>query len=374
MKILHIGKYYPPFFGGVEKVNYDLVNGLNKLNVPTDQLCFNKGRKNSIEKSDSGTIYRCGVVLSILGQPISISFLKNLFRLLGHYDIIHLHLPNPLASLAVFFLRKNQKLVLHWHNDIIKQKVMLFFYRPLQTMMLKRADAIIGTTPQYVTTSKDLLNFQEKSHVIPIGVNEADIIVNQEYLDKLKNRYESKKIVLSVGRLSEYKGYEYLIKAAKHLDEHTIILIIGIGEEKDKLEALILEEAMQHKVKLLGKVPHDKLGAYFQLCDVFCMSSISRNEGFGIVQIEAMLKKKPIVTTEIKGSGISYGNINNVTGYTVPIKEPIKLAKAILKILNDQNLALKLGEKAYLRARSIFSTKKMIKETIKIYESIINKK
>jgi hypothetical protein len=73
------------------------------------------------------------------------------------YDIIHVHHPDPMAALALFCSGYKGRVVLHWHSDILKQKVLLKFYMPLQRWLLKRAEVLVGTTPIYVKESP-LLN------------------------------------------------------------------------------------------------------------------------------------------------------------------------------------------------------------------------
>lgn len=367
MKVLHIGKYYPPFFGGVEKVNFDLVEGLYEKGCISDVLCFNHVKGNNFDTNKSQKIFRSAVLFKIAGQPISISFFKVYKKIRNNYKIIHLHLPNPLASIGVLIFKSKSKIILHWHNDIIKQKLLLFLYKPFQFLLLKKADAIFITSPQYVKGSPYLKNFENKCYVIPIGVSKNDIEVNENKLKIIKNKYKNKKIVFSVGRLSKYKGYEYLVKASINIQDNVIILIAGIGEEEKHLKNLICKNKIENKVHLLGKVPFNELGSYYELCDVFCMSSISKNEGFGIAQIEAMLFKKPIITTNIPGSGIAYGNIDKETGLVVPIKNSIALAEAITHLVNSKEMSLAFGENGYKRAIQTFSKDNMINKTFEIY-------
>lgn len=111
-----------------------------------------------------------------------------------------------------------------------------------------------------------------------------------------------------MGRLVAYKGFEYLIKAARQLGNDCVVLIGGKGVLQESLQALIEEQGVADKVKLIGFVSNEELPGYFGACDLFCLSSIWKTEAFAIVQVEAMSCGKPVVATKISGSGVSWVN------------------------------------------------------------------
>ena len=105
-------------------------------------------------------------------------------------------------------------------------------------------------------------------------------------------------------------------------------------------------------------------------CDVFVISSIFKTEAFAIVQVEAMAFRKPIVSTEIPGSGVHWVNQNNESGLTVPIKDPVSLAGAINSILNDSLLYEKLSAGASRRYKNEFTQQIMINRLVYIYHGL----
>ena len=167
---------------------------------------------------------------------------------------------------------------MHWHSDILKQKMLLRLYTPLQNWLLRRAKVIVGTTPVYVKESPFLENIQRKVTSIPIGIDEMKPI--PERVAQIKERYAGKKIIFSLGRLVEYKGYEYLIQAARRLTDDYVILIGGRGPLQEYLQALIDELGVADRVKLLGFIEDDDLPDYFGACDLFCLSSILKTGSF----------------------------------------------------------------------------------------------
>ena len=344
MRILHIGKFYPPYFGGIEKVNYDIVEGLNMNGVQTDVLCSNHNKGNAFSEIPYKT-YRSHTFKVIASTPLSCSLITTLRKIQDNYDIIHVHLPNPMANLAIFLTQPKAKIILHWHSDIIKQKSLLILYSPLQSWLLKRADKI--------------------------GIDSQELSIDRNTLNVLKNKYQGNKIVFSLGRLVYYKGFEYLIDAARFLPNDIIILIAGIGELKEKLQDQIFNHNLQNKVKLLGKIPFEELGAYYELCDIFCLPSTERSEAFGVVQIEAMAFEKPIISTSIKGSGVDWVNLNNISGIIVPPKNSKKLAEAITELLTNENKYQQLSIGAKKRYEDVFTKDKMVDSFKSLYLEIL---
>ena len=372
MKVLHIGKYYPPFFGGIEKVNFDLVETLNQKGVDTDVFCFNHEAGSKLT-TDRYKIHRTGVWITKFSTPISLSIFKDLREIYKDYDIIHIHMPNPTAALAFQFLPFKGKIVLHWHLDIVKQKLVKIGYNVFQTHILKKADAIIATSPDYLESSKDLKPYRHKCHVIPLGIDASYLTENLEFREKLALEYKNKKMVFSLGRLIYYKGFEYLIDAAKRLDSDTIILIGGIGALKEKLQKKIEDNNLQEKVKLIGKIPSNQLAEYYNRADVFCLPSIERSEAFGIVLLEAMACGCPLISTSM-GSGTSWVNTHQKTGLVVPAKNSEELAKAIKLINENKELKEKFSKNAYERFQQNFKLEQMAQKTLDLYHNLYGKK
>ena len=370
MKILHLGKYYPPHFGGIEKVNYDLVEGLNELGYSTDEICFNEEFANIFEERKY-KVYRAANLFKLNSTPFSFSIIKILRRIHHHYDIIHIHLPNPTGAIALQLVNFKGKIVVHWHSDIIKQKILKKFYAPFQKALLKRADRIIVTSPPYLEGSDDLMEFKNKCEIIPIGIDETELICDEQFLSILRETYRDKRIIFSVGRLIYYKGFKYLIDAAKNLPDDFLILIGGTGELYDELQNQITTNHLESRVKLLGKIPADKLACYYKLCDVYCLPSSEKSEAFGVVQLEAMSFGKPLISTNIPFSGVPWINEHGNTGLVVPPKNSEALTEAIKLILSDQKTKEKFGSMAHHKFLKEFTAEKMCQRTANLYKSLL---
>lgn len=368
-KILQLGKFYP-LIGGIEKVEFSLLKGLSSRGIRCDMLCANLDGKDKVIKiNDNANLILCNSLTKIFATVISPSMVIKLRKICKEYDIIHIHHPDPMACLALYLSGYKGKVVLHWHSDIIKQKRLLKLFKPLQKWLIKRADIIVGTSPIYIKESPFLTKVQNKITSIPIAV--GDMNCNLDEVNIIKNKYPNKKIIFSLGRLVEYKGFEYLIEAAKKLGDDYVVLIGGSGPLKEKLNRLIKAYNLEENVKLIGYIKDKDVPNFFCACDIFCFPSIYKTEAFGLVQIESMLFGKPIVATRIPGSGVSWVNKHGVSGLNVPICNSDELANAILYIMSNNDTYMKFSKNARKRYYELFTMDMMIDNNINVYEEIL---
>jgi len=367
MKVLHLGKFCPPNEGGIEVFSFDLLEALNKKGIKADLLCFDTSTKEDFYKGFK--YFACKMNVKLNSAPLSYDYIKTFLRIFKDYDIIHIHSPNPLAEMIS--LLADKKVVIHWHSDIVRQKISYQFYKPIQQRVLQKADKIIATSPQYLETSAQIRNFKSKALVIPSGLDPERLKSKEEdtvEFNKIKNKINKRKIVLSIGRLVEYKGFEYLVESAKFLKDDVVVLIAGRGPLYDYLKNRITALGLESKVFLLGKI--DNISIFIKNCDLFCLPSITRSEAFGLVLVEALYFGKPLVTTNVEGSGMNYVNIHNETGLVVPPKNPQALAEAINKILSDEDLYNKFSENAKIRFKE-FDIDTIADKVIELYQTIL---
>lgn len=336
MKILQLGKFYPPYQGGIESFTYDLTEELNNQGITTDVLCSNTNTSTTTEIMNGYNVTRAGQLITLNSTQLSFSLITCLKKIQDQYDIIHVHFPNPMANLALFITRPKAKIIIHWHSDIIKQKTLLRFYHPLLLWMLNRADKIIATSENYIEGSTYLQRFIHKVNVIPLGINKDNYPeASSEKIEKLRAKYSHKKIIFSLGRLVYYKGFQYLIDAAKDLPDDHVILIGGKGPLEKELNEQITKNKLQEKVFLIGRIDNEDLSTFFSACEIFVLPSIERSEAFGVVQMEAMRYGKPIISTNIKDSGVPWVNKDEVTGVVIPPKDSKAIAEAVIKITGN---------------------------------------
>lgn len=372
-KILHISKYYYPFSGGTEQIARDCVNALKDC-YEQKIIAFNdKGKKDEIITVDGIEVIKCGCIVKISSQSISLTYRRQLRAVLNEFqpDIIVFHYPNPfVAGILLKEIKKKMKLVVYWHLDIIRQKFLRIFFKGQNRKLLKRADMVIATSPNYVEGSEWLKSVKEKCKVIPncINVNRMEITpeINKRAA-KIKSDNKGKIICIAVGRHTEYKGLTYLIQASKYLDDRFKIYITGKGELTEKLHK---EAANNNKILFTGRIGDSELKALMMASDIFCFPSITKNEAFGLALAEGMYYEKPTVTFTIPGSGVNYVSINGVTGIEVENRNAKKFANAMLILADNADLRQKYGKAGKKRVEEKFLSTQFSRNVKKAFDKL----
>lgn len=366
MRILQIGKFYP-IRGGVEKVMWDLTRGLDAAGVRCDMLCASLSDGGRVLRFPGGGRVICVKALcKAAATMISPAMVRWLLKNHRNYDIIHIHHPDPMAALALRLSGFTGKVVLHWHSDILSQKVLLRLYGPLQHWLIGRADCIVGTTPVYLAASPYLKKVQDKCVTVPIGI--AEMEPDHSGAEALRQRHPGKTLLLSIGRLVPYKGFSTLIEALGRLPERFHLLLGGIGPLEKELRDQVEKAGLGERVDFLGYIPQEQIPAYYGACDIYVLSSCLKTEAFGIVQLEAMSFGKPVVATRILGSGVSWVNADGVSGRNALPDKPESLAEAIVEVERNKETYGGNARERYLR---LFTEDRMIKTMMSIYEKLM---
>ncbi|NJM13154.1 MAG: glycosyltransferase, partial [Synechococcaceae cyanobacterium SM1_2_3] len=290
-------------------------------------------------------IYRAPCYGRLLYAPVSPAFPLWLARAIREFrpDLLHLHLPNTSAfwALAIPAARR-LPWVIHWHADVVATplerglKLAYHFYHPLEQAMLAASRAIIVTSPPYLEASAALSRWRDRCQVIPLGLDPSRIPdPDPAALARANAAWGDADFrVLAIGRLTAYKGHEVLIRAAVEMKK-TQILIVGSGEQRPGLEALIQSLGLVDRVKLLGAQSAADLIALLASCDVLCLSSLNRAEAFGVVLMEAMRFAKPVVVSDIPGSGTGWVVREAKHGLLAAPGHPAILAAALRELQRD---------------------------------------
>jgi rhamnosyl/mannosyltransferase len=213
-----------------------------------------------------------------------------------------------------------------------------------------------------------LIRYGDRCHVIPYGIT----VEQFEHCDpvavaSLRERYGDR-LVISVGRLVYYKGFEYLIRAMTQVRGK--LLIIGDGPLRGKLQSLASTLGLSERVIFAGEIQNEQVVPYYHAADVFALASVARSEAFGIVQIESMAAGLPVVNTNLD-SGVPFVSRHGVTGLTVPPCDPQALAAAITRLLDDRSLRAQFGQAARLRAKQEFSVDAMTSHVLSLYHEVM---
>lgn len=370
MRVLQVSKFYPPVFGGIETVAWELTEGLNRAGLRTDVLCADQqvwGRHDRVGGEPGYEVWRAGSLGRVLSTSISPAMPLRLRRLAARYDVMHVHMPDPMAAAAVCIARPDCLLVVHWHSDVVRQRRALALYEPLQDWLLARANLIVATSQPYADASPPLRQWRRKIRVVPIGISDNRGEACHVRAREIRQSFRGRRIVFALGRMTYYKGIEILIEASTRLPEDCVVLIGGDGELFEDYRRTVASRGLAGKVHLLGHIADHELASYFEACDLFCMSSTVRSEAYGVAIVEAMVMGKPVVATDIEGSGVPWVNQHGRTGYNVPVRNPQALADAIRSILEDTAGSNALGAAARQRYEDEFSADLMTRRMIDAY-------
>lgn len=367
MKILQIGKFWP-VMGGVEKVMFDLTKGLSARGIECDMLCAGSyGPTQEISLNHCGRVIAVRTLLKAKSTMISPAMVGRLRRIASGYDIIHVHHPDPMAALALRLSGYKGKVVLHWHSDILRQRMLLRLYRPLQDWLLRRADVVICTSPNYAEGSDALQSVADKLRCVPIGVE--PVKTGGEGASDILAHAGSRKIVFALGRMIPYKGFDNLVLAAGYLPADYAVVIAGSGPLYHSLQLLVKENGLESKVILPGRISDADRDALMGAASVFCLPSVEKTEAYGIVLIEAMSAGLPVVATKIPGSGTSWVNADGESGINVPCNSPESLAKAIVKVTSDSSGSY--ARNARRRWETLFTIDAFIDNVTGIYRQLL---
>lgn len=359
MKVLHLSKYYYPYVGGIEQVARDCVNALAG-SAQQRIFCFNTQKKDERGYVDEFPVLRAGTFAKVSSQSLSTSYgrlLKREFREFSP-DVVIFHYPNPFAAHYLLKILKKYpacKLVIYWHLDITKQKILKKFFHGQNIRLCKRAETVIGATPNHLNCSAYYKWFRQKCRVLPYGIPAERLTVTEraaKLAEEIRTRNEGNTILFALGRLVPYKGMEYLVNASALLDKNYRIFIAGTGPLEEQLKALAKGD---EKITFLGEIDDETRKAYALACDIFCFPSITKNEAFGLALAEAMAFGKPAVTFTIEGSGVNYVSLNGETGIEVENRNVAAYAEAIKTLAGDEALRKRLGEGAKKRVEENFT-------------------
>ena len=366
--IVHLAKYYSPDQGGMESVTQVLAEGHSGTHRVT-VVCFSHG-ETSQERLRGVQVNRFRIGWLRASQPFSRGYFFGGLRFARQANVVHLHAPNLLASVMSLLLPASCKLVVHWHSDVVGKGWLAYLVRPLEKAMLKRADSVIATSPAYLAHSKPLQSIRRKVKVIPIGIPDPVPTSSDQPLPAAMVEFlQGRKMVLAIGRLVPYKGFENLIAAAASLPDNAAVIIAGGGPLLEQLRQTVHATGLQHKVNLAGRVSNEVLDALFKRAQIFCLPSIERSEAFGVVLLEAMARGIPCVATTIPGSGTAWVNEQDVSGLNVTPKSPLELAEACRRLLCDENLHQKMKRGALERFKSHFSAPVFVERVGRLYDS-----
>ncbi len=365
-----------PLIGGAENQMYLLAKFLDKEKYKVTLVCSDYAHLDEwVKKFENEDIEVMRLNVFHKHDPRHYFQFKEIIKQ-NHFDLVHLHVWNPAACRYALMAagKYNIATVITEHDPFELPKFKSYFKEKL----LKKINHVIAVSE---SNRKLLLNLfpQLKNRITTIhnGIDvtwfESQLLSfnenkRNEYREKTFNVGNDIKIILTVAELHERKGVNYLIKAMPLIVEKERscrLVIVGSGPERNELEILVKKEGVMDHVTFLGfrkDIPH-----LMKASDIFVLPSIK--EAFGLVILEAMATKLPIIASDT--GGIPEIIENGKNGTLVPPHDKEKLAKAIVKLINDPDRVAKYVQAGFETLKKTFDAKMMAKNTETIYDEVL---
>lgn len=318
LRVLHIGKYFPPHAGGMETYLRDLLNVQKRQGLDVMALVHTSKRglfdnEELVDALDGSTyrVVRTARWFNASYIPISPTFIWSASKAIADFqpDLIHIHHPNSSAAwLLLIGAARRAKWLSHWHSDIVtpssswRIRFTYFFYRFFEQLLLRKSARIITTSANYLKNSSALRKYKNKCAVIPLGLDSKRLPTKSAV--KPLTRPQNP-LLLFIGRLAPYKGLLTLTEAMSNLP-NCHLWIAGSGELDAALRYDIERRCLEGRVQLLGSVSDEKKWRLLASCDALILPSNQKTEAFGVVLLEAAHFKVPVVVTDVQGSGMPW--------------------------------------------------------------------
>jgi glycosyltransferase involved in cell wall biosynthesis len=362
MTIGHVNKFWGRDRGGVESVLHAQVCDLSRRGYHAAVLaCRPLGTApRPFPPGVAGRELPSPVVASM---PLHPALPRALAQLQAASDIVHFHLPFPLAEAAALSLNKRVPWVATLHAEVVGHAPALCWaQRQVTERFLRRVDAIVVSSAS-ASQLASLRAHQRRVRVIPFGFDLAP------YLTAVRPRRPAGAlpVLAFLGRLVPYKGLDVLLRAAVGLPAE--LHIIGEGRERQRLQALAAALGFGRRATFFGHLPDADLPTRLRAADIFVLPSRTQAETFGVSQVEAMAAGLPVVNTAL-ATGTDWVSPHGLTGLTVTPDDPYALRAALVRMIGDREFRLACGRRARTRALTLFNVERRGPELAALYRQL----
>jgi glycosyltransferase involved in cell wall biosynthesis len=386
LRVVHLGKYYPPSPGGIEEHTRALARGQAELGAEVRVVVVNHatpaGRDVTFdrftptpdtEETDGPVkVVRVGRWANVAKLDLVPGLLTVLRRLARwEPDVWHLQAPNVTMMLALLACRAARPLVITHHSDIVRQRLLKYAVRPVEALAYRRAVRVLSDSPTYIDRSPLLQQHRAKVGVLPLGIDlwpfREPTPAALAFADSLRAKHGSP-LWLCVGRLIYYKGLHVALETLRQV--RGTLVVIGTGPLAGELQSKARELGVADRVVFRGHATPDELVGAYRAATALWFPSTARSEGFGLVQVEAMASGCPVINTAIAGSGVPWVCRHEQEGLTVPVNDVAALAAAANRLLNESGLRERLAAGGRERAAGEFDARVMAARSLEIYRSV----
>lgn len=374
MRVLHAYKIFAPDSeGGVVRVIADLTATPRRDIESTVIVARPRGPGRSITV-DGVPVHASTSLGTVMSMPISPAYLASFARRVRDADLVVHHAPFPLTDLGILAtLPRRVALIVHWHADIVGRSLLRRLLTPLIHAALRRADRIVVADEALVEASDFLKPYRDKCSVCRYGTDIGywSNLTEAEQVEVEALRRQDPRLVLGIGRLVSYKGFEFLIRALQYVDATAVL--VGEGPLEGDLRALAASLGVADRVRFAGRQPRERLRVLLHAARMLAMPSISAAEGFGLVQLEAMAVGRPVINTSLS-TAVPHVARDDREGLTVPPGGVEELAVAIARLLDEPGLAQRLGEAGAARVREAFQLARFQDDNHRVYRDVVQRR
>lgn len=378
MRIAHVTATFPPQYTGTGIVCYYNALGLARLGHQV--TVFTVAHPSGDYVYPKGIVVRCLPPLFRIGNA---PFLPELLHLRG-FDVVHLHYPFYFGSEIVFFkaLTDNLNYVVTYHQDVLFPGVLRFVaelhHRVLGQLILTKAQKVLATSWDYAQFSRLRKLIQKNPGLVGVLPNGVDTQRFRPGIagNALREKYgfdDKSAVLLFVGALDRahyFKGVEILIRALSYLpDQRAKLLIVGDGDLRPVYQKKAIKMGLSGRVFFCGRVPDEELPAYYNICDILILPSITMGEAFGVVLLEAMACGKPVIASNLPGvrSVVSDGE----DGLLARPGDVRDLAEKIQMLLDDPQRRREMGERGRAKVEEKYAWPRIIPRLVQVYEEVL---
>lgn len=369
MRIAILVPLFPPkWLGGVEIVTYNIaeylarrgheVHVITSLDEGLPKECMEEGF--FVHRIFWREIRFLGCMLFWIKIFL---VLKKIKPDIVHAQTVGMGIPGYFAKT---FLKKPYLIWGHGSEVYYPMLVIKFIY--IFKLVLKNADAVIALTEDMKKAIKKIYN--RDVLVIPNGIDlEKFKDLSKVTLRKGWKIEDEEKILTFVGTLRPFKGVEYLIRAMKIIRQKNAdarLMLVGNGENREKLEKLVKELILEEYVRFIGKVQNEEVPEYMVASDIFILPSLS--EGFPVTVLEAMASGLPIIVTRVRGLQEIIKDGEN--GFLVEPKNPEQIAEKVLMLLEDEELRERISRNNKKRVND-YSWESIVERVEEVYQSYL---
>lgn len=358
-KVLHVCKVYLPVKGGVQRVVKLITEQLDNFN----HTILTTGEDGAIweQQLDHARVLRCRSYAQIASLPIAPSIITRLSASFKKYDLIAIHYPFPLADAGLLLCFGRTPCIIHWHSNIVAQRYLRWLVAPFSLLMFLRSSAIVVTDPSMIENSLWLRLFKRKCRIIPYGIEAPS---NDD------NQFDTPPYLVLVGRHVSYKGMDVALRALLYCD--TEIKIIGDGPLFNRHQQLALDLGIANRVEFVRYANDNEVNRFIAASAGLVVASNLESEAFALVQLEAMRLGKPVINTALK-SAVPTVARHELEAITVMPNDPQQLGLAMQKLVDDRDLAIRLGQAARTRFHAKYHAHTFRDALSKLYLSISKK-